>query len=133
MPTVLIVDDEAPVREVVAQMLRQAGYGTMLAVDGRDAWAQLHRGRPIDAVLADVVMPTMTGTELLALILAHRPELPIALMSGYSTDALRARGLEEPPVPLLTKPFSYEQLMVLMAQLLPRSARPSPPGSSLIG
>ena len=124
MPTVLIVDDEAPVREVVAQMLRQAGYGTMLAVDGRDAWAQLHRGRPIDAVLADVVMPTMTGTELLALILAHRPELPIALMSGYAAEALSAWGLEEPPVPFLTKPFSPDTLLAEVRRLLSLAAPP---------
>jgi two-component system cell cycle sensor histidine kinase/response regulator CckA len=120
MPTVLLVDDEAPVREVAARMLRQAGYETIQAVDGREAWTQLQRtSERIDALLADVVMPTMTGTELLALVLANRPELPIALMSGFPTEALRARGLEEPPVPLLTKPFTQEQLVALMERLLP--------------
>jgi response regulator receiver domain-containing protein len=81
MPTVLVVDDEALVREIAARMLRQAGHDAIQAVDGRDAWAQLHRAQvKIDAVLADVVMPNMTGTELLALVLANRPDLPIALM-----------------------------------------------------
>jgi CheY-like chemotaxis protein len=126
MPTVLIVDDEALVREIVARMLQQAGYDTIQAVDGRDAWAQLHRGPVrIDAVLADVVMPNMTGTELLALVLANRPELPIALTSGFSTQDLRVRGLEEPPVPLLTKPFTQEQLVALLERLLARRARPT--------
>jgi two-component system cell cycle sensor histidine kinase/response regulator CckA len=125
MPTVLVVDDEPLVREIAVRMLRQAGYDTMQAVDGREAWAQLYRGPVrIDAVLADVVMPNMTGTELVALVLANRPELPIALTSGFSAEALRARGLEEPPVPLLTKPFTQDQLVALLERLLPRGSRP---------
>ena len=64
-------------------------------------------------------MPTMTGTELVALVLANRPELPIALLSGYAAEALRARGVEEPPVPFLTKPFTQEQLVALLGCLLP--------------
>jgi CheY-like chemotaxis protein len=126
MPTVLIVEDEPLVRALATRMVRHAGYDAIEAVDGCDAWAQLHHGPVrIDAVLADVVMPTMTGTELLALVLANRPELPFALMSGYSTEALRARGLEEPPVPLLTKPFTQEQVVALMARLLSPGSRSS--------
>jgi CheY-like chemotaxis protein len=122
---VLIVDDEALVREVVARMLRHAGYDAIGAVDGRDAWTQLRRTQVrIDAVLADVVMPNMAGTELLALVLTNRPELPIALMSGFSREGLRARGLEEPPVPLLTKPFTQDQLVALLERLLPLGSRP---------
>ena len=119
MPTVLVVDDEASVRVVVVRMLRSAGYETVEAVDGRDAWDRLQRSRVrVDAVLADVVMPQMTGTELVALVLAHRPDLPMALMSGFSADALRARGLEQPPVPLLTKPFTHDELLAVLSRLL---------------
>jgi CheY-like chemotaxis protein len=93
-----------------------------------DAWAQLQRTSVrIDAVLVDVVMPNMTGTELLALVLTNRPELPIALMSGYAAEALRARGLEEPPVPFLTKPFSQERLVALIERLLAPGSRPPAP------
>jgi two-component system, cell cycle sensor histidine kinase and response regulator CckA len=115
MPTVLVVDDEADVREITVRMLWQAGYDTAQAVDGRDAWGQLRRAKGmIDAVRADVVMPNMTGTELVALILANRPELPVALMSGFSVSILQARGLEPPQVPLLTKPFTQDQLRALV-------------------
>jgi CheY-like chemotaxis protein len=128
MPTVLVVDDEADVRKFIVRMLQNAGYETMQAVDGRDAWTQLQRSSVrIDAVLTDVVMPTMTGTELVALVLANRPELPIALMSGFSLEALRARGLEQPPVPLLTKPFTQAQLVALLDRLLAPSSGPRSP------
>jgi CheY-like chemotaxis protein len=119
MPTVLVVDDEGPVRELTARMLRQAGYDTVLAVDGLDAWRQLRReATKVDAVVSDVVMPQMTGTELVARVQAYRPDLPILLMSGYSADDLGARGLEQPPVPLLTKPFTHDELVAAVARLL---------------
>ena len=125
MPTVLVVDDEGPVRELTARMLREAGYDTMLAVDGLDAWRQLRRETArIDAIVSDVVMPHMTGTELVARLQAYRPELPVILMSGYSADDLPARGLEQAPVPLLTKPFTHDELVAAVTRLLrepPRS------------
>jgi CheY-like chemotaxis protein len=119
MPTVLVVDDEGPVRELTARMLQQAGYDTLLAVDGLDAWRQLRReATKVDAVVSDVVMPRMTGTELVARMQAYLPEVPIILMSGYSADDLRARGLEQAPVPLLTKPFTRDELAAAVTRLL---------------
>lgn len=123
MPTVLLVEDEGPVRQVVARMLRQSGYDVVQAGDGRDAWAYLRRAPvPIDLILADVVMPQMTGTELVALVLEHRPELPIVLMSGFSLEALEQRGLARPLVPLITKPFAQEELAEVVARALGRPA-----------
>jgi CheY-like chemotaxis protein len=119
MPTVLVVDDEGPVRELTARMLQRAGYDTLLAVDGLDAWRQLRReATKVDAVVSDVVMPRMTGTELVARMQAYLPEVPIILMSGYSADDLRARGLEQTPVPLLTKPFTHDELAATVTRLL---------------
>jgi len=72
-------------------------------------------------------MPNMSGTELVALVLANRPQLPIALMSGFTIAGLRARGLEEPSVPFLTKPFTQEEFVALLERLLPpRSRAPTP-------
>jgi CheY-like chemotaxis protein len=119
MPTVLVVDDERSVRELTARMLREAGYETMQAVDGLDAWRQLRReAAKIDAIVSDVVMPHMTGTELVARLQPYLPELPVILMSGYSADDLRARGLEQAPVPLLTKPFTRDELVTTVTRLL---------------
>ena len=82
-------------------------------------------GTKVDAILCDVVMPNMTGTELLARVQADRPELPVILMSGYSAENLRARGLEQPPVPLLTKPFTQDQLVAAVNRSLGTESRPS--------
>jgi CheY-like chemotaxis protein len=119
MPTVLVVDDEPLVRELASRMLRRAGYATAEAAEGREAFAYLQRpGVAVDAILADVVMPGMTGTELLALVRKHWPLLPVVLMSAYTARDLRMRGLEAYAGPLLTKPFSGTDLIALLSRLL---------------
>jgi CheY-like chemotaxis protein len=119
MPTVLVVDDETMVRELASRMLRGAGYDVVHAADGRIAWAlMLEPTTAVDLVLSDVVMPGLTGTELVALALEHRLQLPIVLMSGYSPTTLSARGLHGAPVPLLVKPFKEADLLEIVARLL---------------
>jgi CheY-like chemotaxis protein len=119
MPTVLVVDDEGTVRELTARILRHAGYSTVEAADGREAWQCLHRsGVAIDVVVSDVVMPHMTGTELLMLLRETRPTIPVLLMSAYSPEELRARGMDECRVAVLSKPFGHDQLVSLVQQLL---------------
>ena len=72
----------------------------------------------MDLLLADVVMPQMSGTELAALVAVKLPELPIVLMSGYTNADLFARGLELSHGHLLTKPFDPPTLLRMMAGLL---------------
>ena len=123
MLTVMVVDDERAVRQLTARILREAGYATVELADGQDAWNYLQRaGVPVHAIISDVVMPRMTGTELVARLFDSRPALPIILMSAYSTDELRTRGLDHSPVPLLTKPFNNEQLVAMVRSVLDVSA-----------
>lgn len=119
MATVLVVDDERSVRELTARMLRDAGYCTIQAVDGKDALRQLRRADPkVDVIVSDVVMPHLTGTELLVRVREVRPDLPVVLTSGYSAADLRARGLEDYPGPLLTKPYTQSELVATVDRLL---------------
>ena len=119
MLTVMVVDDERAVRQLTARILREAGYATVELADGQDAWNYLQRaGVPVHAIISDVVMPRMTGTELVARLFDSRPALPIILMSAYSTDELRTRGLDHSPVPLLTKPFNNKQLVAIVRSVL---------------
>ena len=125
MRTVMVVDDEPHVRQLTARMVREAGYATVEMADGQDAWNYLTRsGKRIDAVLSDVVMPRMTGTELVARLRYFYPDVPVVLMSAYSAGELRVRGLDESPATLLTKPFDEAHLVDLLKSLFEmRAAR----------
>jgi CheY-like chemotaxis protein len=117
--TLLVVDDELPVRSLTARLLRKAGYEVVEARDGREAWSYLQRAeRAVDGLLTDVVMPGITGTELAALVREHRPEIPIVLMSGYSNNDLLERGLRLAHGLLLTKPFTEATLLSRVRQAL---------------
>jgi two-component system, cell cycle response regulator CpdR len=120
MPTVLVAEDDPQVLELVARILRRAGYEAITARDGREAWAIFQRdNRPIDLLLADVVMPYMTGTELAARIAGRAPDLPIVLISGFTPEDLGRRGLVLSHGHLLTKPFTHGELLDIVRRLVP--------------
>jgi two-component system cell cycle sensor histidine kinase/response regulator CckA len=119
VPTVLAVDDELDVLLLVSRVLREAGYDVVQARHGEEAWDRIQRGdAPPDLLLADVVMPRMTGTELAARVAARHPEIPIVLMSAFSPDDLRQRGLQLTHGYLLTKPFANAELVGMVDGLL---------------
>jgi CheY-like chemotaxis protein len=117
--SLLVVDDEPAVRQMATRYLREAGYSVVEAADGVQAWEYFQREPTrVDAVLADVVMPRMPGTELAARLRRARVDLPIVLMSGYTPADLVARGLEASLGELLTKPFSQETLLAAVRRAL---------------
>jgi CheY-like chemotaxis protein len=104
--SVLLVDDEIAVGAIAARALRQAGFVVHQA-DGPETALDL--GRRIcdfDIVVSDVVMPTMSGLELVERLAALIGATPVLYVSGYAADALAARGLAADQVNLLRKPFS---------------------------
>jgi len=116
---VLLVDDEPLVRTLAARTLREAGYGVVEAGDGLQAWGHFQREPgSFSALLTDVVMPRMPGTELAARVHAVRPELPVLLMTGYTHADLLARGLEATHGELLTKPFHNDVLLEAVRRVL---------------
>jgi PAS domain S-box-containing protein len=111
--TVLVVDDEDLVRDVVARMVEDLGYGVLTAADGPTALAIVAAQR-VDCVLVDLTMPLMSGGEVVAQLRISHPELPIVLVSGYDRDR---RG----PVAAnayLAKPFRMDMLESTLAALL---------------
>jgi CheY-like chemotaxis protein len=86
---VLVVDDDELIRRYVSRVLSQAGYRTMIAVDGADAIAAAARGG-FDLLLTDVVMPHMTGPELAAQLRQDNPGLKVLYLTGHS-DSLFAK------------------------------------------
>jgi len=109
--TVLIVEDELAVRELVTDILVSAGYTVRPAGNGVEALALLaqHVG-PVHLVLSDVVMPEMSGPSLAARLASVRPEIRVLFMSGYADDEILRHGLEAQSHSLLNKPFSVSEL-----------------------
>ncbi len=106
--TILLVEDEDKVREVLRRILEGRGYRVLVAASGAEA-IELAAGaaEPIDLLLTDLTMPGLKGTEIAARLSADRPELRVLYMSGYRSGNLPAR--KEGPL-CLQKPFSAEVL-----------------------
>lgn len=122
--TVLVVDDEPLVRALAARALKDAGYQTIEASDGREAWFLLRHGEGgVDLVLTDVVMPHVTGYELAALIREMLPHIPVILISGYDSTDLQARGINR-TAEIINKPFAIEDLVRRVQTVL---SEPRPP------
>lgn len=113
--TILLVDDDPAVREVTAAMLEDLGYGVIEADDGAAALDMLSRGLRVDVLLADFVMPGMTGGELAASVAVRRPGLPVVLVTGYADERVLEVVSEDR---LVLKPFRTEDLARKMRMAL---------------
>jgi two-component system cell cycle sensor histidine kinase/response regulator CckA len=116
--TVLVVDDEEPVRALACRMLTWTGYQALEARHGREALATIeeHDG-PVHLVLTDIKMPGMNGRELGRRIEERWPGKPIIYMSGFASEVFR-NGLLEPGAPFLAKPFTQDDLASKVRTLL---------------
>jgi signal transduction histidine kinase len=113
-PTVLVIDDEDLVRDVVARMVEDLGYAAMTAADGK-AGLELVDRHAVDAVLVDLTMPLMSGADVVAALRKRRPNLPVVVCSGYDRDG---RGPVQADA-YLPKPFRIDALERTLAKLLP--------------
>jgi len=123
--TVLVVEDEQLVRDLVSRTLRRVGYTVLVAEHGEEAMAvsRVTQG-PIDLVVTDVVMPRMNGIELASRISLERPGIRVLFVSGYANDVLGLRGGLEPGLEYLQKPFTPSVLLDRVRELLtPARAR----------
>jgi two-component system cell cycle sensor histidine kinase/response regulator CckA len=109
--TVLLVEDEQNVRELVADYLRGAGYQVIEAEDGDHALkvASAHKG-PIHILVTDVVMPHMSGPELAAKLTDARQAMKVLFISGYTDDTVFRHGVLEGGVAYLQKPFNLKAI-----------------------
>lgn len=100
--SILVVDDEDPVREMLTWMLQEAGHEVHQAVDGQQALSFLHAHGPVDLVLSDVNMPRIDGLELCVRVRERWPDLPVLLISG--------RPPPNGARPFIPKPFRWDTL-----------------------
>ena len=109
--TVLLVEDEVVVRDLLREVLETSGYEVLEAEDGVSALelAEAHPSR-IDLLLTDVVMPKMSGRELAERFHVKRPDAKVLYTSGYTDGAIGDQGVLEPGTEFLQKPFSFADL-----------------------
>jgi nitrogen-specific signal transduction histidine kinase len=113
---VLLVEDEAAVRELVERILRKAGFEVIAAPDALVALRLAAEAGPFDLLVSDVVMPSMNGIELARELRASRPDLRVLLMSGYTEEAVGRVGPDG--LDLLAKPFTADELLGRIRQVL---------------
>jgi len=117
--TILMVEDDLSVREVVAAMLGQTGYRVLLAESATDAAriCDSEKGN-IDVLLTDVVLQGMSGRELAQTLLQTLPDLRILYMSGYTQNAVHRNGVLEPGIAFLEKPFTQTGLLSKIKEVI---------------
>jgi DNA-binding response OmpR family regulator len=124
--SVLVVDDDPTVSDVVRRYLERAGYAVTLRADGRSALTEYERARP-DLVVLDLMLPQLNGLEVCRRLRTVDPALPIVMLTALGEESDRVLGLELGADDYLTKPFSPRELVLRVQSVLRRTVtRPAP-------
>jgi CheY-like chemotaxis protein len=132
-PTVLVVDDEAGVRDVVRRVLLNEGYRVIEASDGMDALSVAQaEGAPLDLLLTDLKMPRMDGRQLADALRQRQPNLKVLFLTAYADNLFVDRAMLEDDTAYLEKPVSAKGLneavrLLLYGSLAPRADEPKTP------
>ena len=130
---VLIVEDEEDIRELIRHQLEKAGFETIPAGDGEEAFRKIRAASP-DLIVLDLMLPGMDGKELTKLLKSHEEtsEIPIVMLTAKSEEVDRIVGFELGADDYIPKPFSPRELVLRIQAVLKRmekktEAKPSPP------
>ncbi len=116
-PSILVVDDELLIRDLLYDFFQQQGWSVAVADSGEKA-LEILRSRKIDLLLTDIKMPQMDGLSLTTQVRAMYPTLPVVLMTGYPSVETAVEGLRAKVEDYIIKPFNINKLFkVLKAQL----------------
>ncbi len=110
--TILVIEDENSVRSMISKMLKLYGYKSYIADSGNKGLQlfDLHKNE-IDLILSDVVMPGMSGMEMVRILQKTAPDVPAIFMSGYTDDEIFQHGVKEDGIQFLQKPFDPDTLI----------------------
>jgi CheY-like chemotaxis protein len=119
-----LVEDQELVRDLTTQLLKSCGYCVIPACDGEEALAICEKAsQNIDLLITDIVMPKISGRQLVALIGPKLPGMKILYMSGYTDDAIMQQGIIEPDSDFIAKPFTLTDLADKVRQCLDAAPR----------
>jgi signal transduction histidine kinase len=117
--TILLVEDDARVRDIAFAILNRYGYTVLVAENGKAALSIVDRHEaPVHLLLTDVVMPEMNGRDLFAKIAAKHPDLKVLYMSGYTNNVIAHRGILDEGVAFIQKPFTVNALGAKVREVL---------------
>jgi CheY-like chemotaxis protein len=108
--SILVVEDDDLVRRTVVRILTGLGYHVTAVASGAQALTEYERGTPVDVLLTDMMLPDMTGDQVIEQVRAGRPGVKVVRMSGYTPSVTIRQGRELADVPVLRKPFTPEQM-----------------------
>lgn len=116
---VLVVDDEPYIGRIIQLKLEDGPYDVEVVLDGRSALELLRADDPIDVILLDIMMPHMSGLEVLAEVrqIQHRRDTPVIMLTGKGQEADRERAATLGATDFLTKPFSPKKLLARIDEI----------------
>src|ERR1700746_3924257 len=115
---ILVVDDEEPIREIVASMLSAAGYICKQAASGMEALAVLNSGEEFELMLSDLMMPGVDGTGLLERTKEKYPDMPVVMVTAVHDIQVALDAIRNGAYDYLLKPFEREQLLATVRRAL---------------
>ena len=118
---ILVVDDEASIRDLCARVLQRAGFVVVTAGGGGEAVGRL-REEPFDAVISDIRMPGVSGLEVLDAAKQAHPGIRVVLITGFGTPQTLERARHSGADRILTKPFNPVELLTTVREILPSEA-----------
>ena len=113
MAVILVVEDEAPVRETIVEILGHFGHDVRVAGTAAGAVEMVRHERP-DAVLLDILLPDALGTVVLDWLRTVRPDVPVVMVSGNDNEALARQTLKLGAFDYITKPFDMDRLVAVI-------------------
>jgi two-component system cell cycle sensor histidine kinase/response regulator CckA len=120
--SVLVVDDQSPIRSLVTRLLERCGFRVTAFGDAREALAYAENdANEFNVLLTDVVMPEVGGRALSDAIRTRRPQVPIVFMSGHTDDTIVRHGIQEAREYFIAKPFTQESLTRVLCIALERA------------
>lgn len=129
--TILVVDDEPSIRELLSASLRFAGFDVLAAADGREALDH-QSGAHIDIAVLDIMLPDADGFTILRRLREHDPELPVLFLTARDDVKDKIQGLTVGGDDYITKPFSLEEVVARLRALLRRSGASEEKPASLL-
>jgi CheY-like chemotaxis protein len=115
--TILVVDDEEPIRNLVVTFLSKLGHSCLTAVDGVDALDKM-KGNKIDVVITDIKMPNMDGIHLTIEISRQYPKLPIMVMTAFDEEYSAGTAISVGAREFIKKPFSLDEFAIRLNKMI---------------